>query len=127
MEVVATYGAPWAARMAGMSFLGRRFPVEHFPGGLVGVLASRGVAPDLWMPVFMYASLSRQMYVKSCPRSKAPLMQSIPMSKVAPSPPMMTTFSLRPCFLSAASTPEPTAAAFSKREWTQGTFQEVSG
>ena len=54
-------------------------------------------------------------------------MQSIPISKVAPSPPMTTTFSLRPCFFSAASIPNPTAAAFSKREWIQGTFQAVSG
>src|SRR5512136_1261593 len=127
MEVVATYGAPWAARMAGMSFFGRRFPVEHFPGGLVVVLASRGVAPERWIPVFMYASLSRQMYVKSWPRSKAPLMQSMPMSKVAPSPPMTTTFSFLPCLFRAASMPDPTAAWFSKREWIQGTFQAVSG
>ena len=40
---------------------------------------------------------------------------------------MTTTFSFRPCFLNAASIPEPTAAWFSKREWIQGTFQAVSG
>ena len=67
------------------------------------------------------------MYVKSWPRSNAPLMQIIPISKVAPSPAMMTIFSFRPCFFSAASIPDATAEAFSKSEWIHGTFHAVSG
>src|SRR5208283_3188278 len=67
------------------------------------------------------------MYVISWPRSNAPLMQSIPISKVAPSPAITMTFSFLPCFLSEASMPEATADAFSKSEWIHGTFHAVSG
>ena len=35
--------------------------------------------------------------------------------------------SVLPNFLSAISIPEATDAGFSKREWIQGTFQELSG
>ncbi len=53
IEAVATYGEPWAARIRGMSFFGRRLPIEAFPAGLVVVEASNGVAPERWIPVFM--------------------------------------------------------------------------
>lgn len=59
---------------------------------------------------------------------EAPLIQSTPISSVDPSPPMQTTFSVRPCRFSAASMPDATAAGFSKSEWIQGgTPQAVSG
>ena len=53
IEVVATYGLPCAARIAGISFLGLELPFESLPAGLVVVLASKGVAPERWIPVFM--------------------------------------------------------------------------
>jgi len=56
------------------------------------------------------------------------------MSAVAPSPPMPTTVILRfgslpflTRIFSPASTPEATAAAFSKATCSQGTVQAVSG
>jgi len=53
IEQVATYGDPCAARIWGRSFFGRLLPVDRFPAGEVVVLASYGVAPDRWIPVFM--------------------------------------------------------------------------
>jgi hypothetical protein len=41
--------------MASKSFLGRSAPADP---GVVIVQAPRGVPPERWMPVFMYASLS---------------------------------------------------------------------
>ena len=49
--MVATYGAPWAATMAGRSFLRVRLPHESLPVGLVVVSASVGVSPERWKPV----------------------------------------------------------------------------
>ena len=40
--------------------------------GSVVVEAPKGVAPERWIPVFIYASLSKQTYSRSCPRSIAP-------------------------------------------------------
>ena len=47
-------------RSLGNSFL----PGTQEPAGQVVVYAPLPVAPDLWMPVFMYASLFRQTYRK---------------------------------------------------------------
>ena len=48
----------WAAMIAVRSFLICGLPLETLPAGAVVVLAPMGVAPERWMPVFMYASLS---------------------------------------------------------------------
>jgi hypothetical protein len=51
----------------------------------------------------------------------------MPISNVAPSPARTMTFSFLPCFFSAASMPDATAAVFSKSEWIHGIFHAVSG
>ncbi len=48
----------WATAIAVTSFRRSDLPKLCGPLGLVVVLAPNGVAPDLWTPVFMYASLS---------------------------------------------------------------------
>ena len=53
-----TYGTPWPIAIAVMSFRFCAFPKLSRPAGLVVVDAAKGVAPERWMPVFMYASLS---------------------------------------------------------------------
>src|SRR4030042_844448 len=70
----------------------------------------------------------------SCPRSSAPDRAWSPMSEVPPSPAMATALmgflGMRPLRISAfspASTPDPTAAAFSKATWIQGTSHAVVG
>ena len=52
----------------------------------------------------------------------------MPMSTVPPSPPWPTTrMSVRPWAVSAAATPEATAAAFPNSECSQAICQDVSG
>jgi len=110
-----------------------RFPGMQLPAGQVVVEAPFWVAPLLWMPVFMYASLLKHTYRKSCPRSMAPDRDWKPMSYVAPSPPKamnLTSWSSLPWRFSelyAASTPLMVAGAFSKAVCIHGTFQEVNG
>ena len=48
----------WATAIAVMSFRCCALPELSEPTGLVVVLAPNGVAPERWIPVFMYASLS---------------------------------------------------------------------
>src|SRR6266540_6210059 len=53
-EAVAAYGIPCAAMICMMSFLR-----VDFPRGVEAVRAPHGVAEDFWLPVFWYASLSK--------------------------------------------------------------------
>src|SRR4030042_1949985 len=78
--------------MAGMFFFQLVWPTESLLAGDVVVEAPKGVALERWTPVFIYASLSKHTYSISCPLSHAPDSAWIPISKVAPSPPIPTDF-----------------------------------
>ncbi len=54
----ATYGILCAIMMSVSGFANCFFPGMTFPAGVVEVAVPLGVPLDLWIPVFMYASLS---------------------------------------------------------------------
>src|SRR5512136_2177441 len=56
-----------------------------------------------------------------------PELEPMPISNVLPSPPIIMRLVSFPLRLSMTSTPEATAEAFSKRECSHGTHQELSG
>ena len=56
---VATYGTSWAIAMRGTSLpWPNTFPGSAPTAWVVMVRAAGGVAPERWMPVFMYPPLS---------------------------------------------------------------------
>jgi hypothetical protein len=98
----------------GMSFLKTDLPDLTFPTGVVVVHAPYGVLPDLWMPVFIYASLSYMTYRMSSFLSAAADNDWMPMSAVPPSPAIpRTSVSSLPRDFSACFVPVAQAAVFS--------------
>lgn len=102
--------------------------LPRLPPGVVMVQAFWGVEELDWMPVFIYASLSRQTYMKLSFRSAAPERDWRPMSKVPPSPAKArVVMSSRPCSFRACAMPDAVGAAISKAEWKHGTEKVLFG
>src|SRR4030042_914962 len=111
-----------------LSFLKLALPAFSFPTGVVVVQAPNGVLLDLWIPVFMYASLSYITYRMSSFLSAAAESAWIPMSAVPPSPAIPRTIvSSLPLALRALLVPVAQAPVFSNATSWYGTFHATHG